>query len=203
MSVAGEHIYFADLNCPFCYALDERIQDLGLAEEAAWQGVQHLLTAEQWRQVTPELLATELNRLRKLAPDLEIREPPRLPPTGLPIVTVAELGLADAKAAARLRRALYRALWVDGQDISSPAVIGQVCRSLGIAVPKPTVNARALVASWQTHWEQGGFDRRIPVLVSPGGARAIGLEAIRRVATFLKAGLISSESDAVCRSSPD
>src|SRR5262245_58461711 len=196
---AREHVCSADFNCPYCYALDERIQELGLGELAAWQGVQHLLTAEQWKVVTPERLLEEVNRVKELAPEVPIRVPPRLPQTGLAILTLAELALADTAAAPRLRRGLYRALWVDGQDISSTSVLGEVCRSLGFGLPRPSVTARGIVERWQRDWEGGGFDGRIPVLVAPGGARAIGFEASRRVATFLKAGLISSETDAVCR----
>ena len=146
MSGAREHIYFADLNCPFCYALDERILELGLAEQVVWQGIQHLHTVEQWKDITPARLAEEVGRLAQLAPDLPIRVPPRLPPTGLPILALAEIGLTDAAAAARVRRGLHRALWIEGHDISSPAVIGEVCRSLGLALPKPSANARALVS---------------------------------------------------------
>src|SRR5262245_22048207 len=106
MSVAREHVYFADLNCPYCYALHERIQELGLAGLATWQGVQHLLSAEQWRELTPERIVEEVGRVQSLAPELPIRVPPRVPTTSLAIVTLAELGLADAAAGAQLRRGL-------------------------------------------------------------------------------------------------
>src|SRR5688572_3633054 len=81
MTAGPQHVYFADLNCPFCYALDERIQELGLTHLAAWRGVQHLLTTQQWRVQTQEVLAEEVSRVGRLAPELTIRVPPRRPDT--------------------------------------------------------------------------------------------------------------------------
>ncbi len=199
MGSGREHIYYADLNCPFCYALDERIHQLGLTGSALWRGVQHLLTAEQWQEESPERLAEEVARVQKHAPELTINVPPRRPPTGLAILTLAELELSGRAAGPQLRRALYWALWVEGQDISSARVIDEACRALGFDTPKPSSNARSLAQRWQREWEGGDFDRCIPVLVAPSGARSVGLEESRRVAAFLKAGLLSSENDDRCR----
>jgi hypothetical protein len=199
MGSGREHVYYADLNCPFCYALDERIHQLGLTGSALWRGVQHLVTPEQWRTESSERMAEEVARVRKHAPELAINVPPRRPPTGLAITTLAEIDLSDRTAGAQLRRLLYAALWVEGRDISSPRVIDQACRSLGFEAPKPSSNARSLVQRWQREWEGGDFDRCIPVLVAPSGARSVGLEESRRVAAFLKAGLLSSENDDRCR----
>src|SRR5688500_19409468 len=113
MSGGREHVYYADLNCPFCYALDERIQQLGLTGLATWRGVQHLLTAEQWRAETPALLVEEVDRVRQRAPELTINVPSRRPSSGLAILTLAELELSNRPAASRLRRALYAWLWVE------------------------------------------------------------------------------------------
>jgi hypothetical protein len=199
MSGGREHVYYADLNCPFCYALDERIQELGMTGLAAWRGVQHLLTAEQWQAETPALLIEEVHRVRQRAPELTISVPSRRPSSRSAILALAELELSDRPTAARLRRALYAALWVENRDISSARVIAEVCASLGIASPKPGGSARSLAQRWQREWEGGDFDRRIPVLVAPGGAQSVGLEEARRVAAFLKAGLLSSENDDACR----
>jgi hypothetical protein len=199
MSGGREHVYYADLNCPFCYALDERIQELGMTGLAAWRGVQHLLTAEQWRAETLALLVEEVDRVRQRAPELTISVPSRRPSSRSAILALAELELSDRPAAARLRRALYAALWVENRDISSARVIAEVSASLGIAAPKPGGSARSLAQRWQREWEGGDFDRRIPVLVAPSGAQSVGLEEARRVAAFLKAGLLSSENDDACR----
>jgi hypothetical protein len=199
MGSGREHIYYADLNCPFCYALDERIHQLGLTGAALWRGVQHLVTPEQWRAESTERLGEEVARVQKHAPELKINVPPRRPASALAIVTLAELDLVDRAAGAQLRRALYSALWVDGRDISSANVIAESCRALGFEAPKPGANGRSLAQRWQREWENGDFDRCIPVLVAPSGARSVGLEESRRVAAFLKAGLLSSENDDHCR----
>src|SRR5690349_22882248 len=41
-SVAADRFFlYSDFNCPFCYALHERLHDLGLIERCEWRGVQH------------------------------------------------------------------------------------------------------------------------------------------------------------------
>ena len=32
---------FTDLNCPFCYATEQRLEQLGFSERIAWRGVEH------------------------------------------------------------------------------------------------------------------------------------------------------------------
>jgi hypothetical protein len=203
MAIVRHHVYYADLNCPFCYALDERIHELGLTEVAIWRGIQHFTSREQFDNDTHEVRVEEVTRVRQRAPELAIRVPPVRPATGSAILAIAELELTDPKAAVALRRALYRALWVHGRDIASSRVLEGVCQTLGVAVPSPGGKARARVDAWQREWEKGDFDRSIPVLLAPSGARSIGLEESRRVAAFLKAGLLSSQNDDSCRGPND
>jgi protein-disulfide isomerase-like protein with CxxC motif len=110
---------------------------------------------------------------------------------------VAEAQRMNSEHEAALRRALYRALWVRGEDISSSKVVASVCQSVGVS-KRITPASRGLAKSWQEEWESSDFDQRIPVLVAPGGARSVGLEASRRTAAFLKAGLLSSDSGETC-----
>src|SRR5687768_4652387 len=159
MGAGREHVYYADLNCPFCYALDERIHQLGLTTTAQWRGVQHLVTPDQWQAESAERLAQEVARVQKHAPELTIIVPPRRPSSGPAILALAELELTDRDRSAQLRRLLYAALWVEGRDISSAAVIAEACRVIGVHPPKPGTNARALAQRWQREWEEGDFDR--------------------------------------------
>jgi hypothetical protein len=42
---AGNFIVYADFNCPFCYALNERLHAMGLGERVDFRSVQHLSSA--------------------------------------------------------------------------------------------------------------------------------------------------------------
>ena len=32
---------FTDLNCPFCYSTEQRLERLGVSGQVAWRGVEH------------------------------------------------------------------------------------------------------------------------------------------------------------------
>ncbi len=57
---------------------------------------------------------------------------------------------------------------------------------------------RKLVDTWQTEWEQGGFERRIPVIVSPRGGRLLGLGERGRLEVFLRSGILSADGQGHC-----
>jgi predicted DsbA family dithiol-disulfide isomerase len=192
------HLFYGDLNCPFCYALNEQLHELDLESGVSWRGVQHLLTADQWARHTRSDLIEEVERVRERVPGIQIQTPPLRPSTELATLTLARLQLEQPDLVPALRRQLYRALWIDGKDLSSARVIGWVMRELGLGLKRPDAAARQLVTQGQSEWEGGGFERRIPVLVAPGGARSMGLDESRRTAAFLRAGLLSSDSGDTC-----
>lgn len=197
MSGHASYVFYGDLNCPFCYALSEQLHELGLDSRVSWRGVQHLLTPDEWARHAPSDLTDEVERVRARVPGIEIAIPPIRPSTEL--ATLALAGLEDQPDEARaLRRHLYRALWIEGRDISSNLVVAGLMQGLGLKLKRGDSDAQRLAASWQKEWETGGFDRRIPVLVAPTGARSMGLDASRRTAAFLRAGLLSSDSGETC-----
>lgn len=198
MSANVPFLFYGDLNCPFCYALNEQLHQLELESQVSWRGIQHLLTAEQWARHTRSDLIDEVERVRERVPRTQIQVPPARPNTELATLTLAGLQREQPDLAPAVRRRLYRALWVEGEDLSSARVIGGIMRELGVSLKRPDAAARQLAAQWQREWEGGGFERRIPVLVAPGGARSIGLDESRRTAAFLRAGLLSSDSGDTC-----
>ena len=196
------HLYYADLNCPFCYALQERLSAEDLWDRVEWRGICHV-APDAIHQVTHTSLELSVQAVRRKAPGLEIQVPPRFIDSTLPTLTIAQVSLRSPEAGAALRGRLYQAYWLNGEDISDPTVVAAACRGLAIE-PTPAealeaAEAKRLVAGWQVAWEKGGFDRRLPVLVSPNGASAIGLDDARRTVLFLKAGVLSSVDADHCR----
>ncbi len=191
------HLYYADLNCPFCYALHERLRAEQLDELVEWRGIRHV-EPKAISAVPRAEIESAVRAVRQKVPGLTIVEPEALVDSAPATLLIAEMSLSEPRVGARLREALYRAFWVDGRDISDSNVLEGVCRSSGVVAPTPGQRARTQVETWQREWEQGPFGRRLPVLVSPNGAVSIGLEGARRTALFLRAGVLSSLSPEHC-----
>ncbi len=76
---------YGDFNCPFCYALSERLQVYARDFEIRWMAVQHLPfidssspSFQEQTQVTAEVAS-----VRKRAPEVQIITPPARPNTKL------------------------------------------------------------------------------------------------------------------------
>lgn len=197
------HVFFGDLNCPFCYAQNERLLALGRAAEVEWRGLQHMPDLPVPRAPATgrfrEQLQTELARLRERAPEVTLIEPAGLPNSGPATQAVAEAVELDRAAAGALKDALYRALWQDGRDISDREVIAELATALGLPAPTYPRAARFACKRWQLEWEQGRFERRIPSLLSTHGSRVLGLQTPQTLASFLDAHIEPRIDDAVCK----
>ncbi len=191
-------LLYSDLNCPFCYVLYERLWARGLQAELEWRGVEHEPGLPAVPAPGPDDVAelrAEVEEVRRRVPSAELTMPRFRPNSRRAIDAVRALGTLDLSAARRLTLALYRALWRQGRDISSPRVIEALCGEIGIEVPPP---AEAGV-DWTAAWRGAGY-RRIPVMVTPSGSTLLGLPGEREVEVFLASGLYSAANDAVCSS---
>ncbi len=45
MSAQESFLFYSDFNCPFCYALNERILTVGDVSKVEWRGIQHMPAA--------------------------------------------------------------------------------------------------------------------------------------------------------------
>ncbi|MCP4469315.1 MAG: hypothetical protein GY815_01290 [Gammaproteobacteria bacterium] len=73
----GNFTVYADFNCPFCYALNERLHAMGLGERVDFRGVQHAPSASSDHaglEVLTEL-TREVAEVRRRAPSIEIAVP--------------------------------------------------------------------------------------------------------------------------------
>ncbi|MEQ8460799.1 MAG: DsbA family protein [Sandaracinaceae bacterium] len=181
------HLFYGDLNCPFCFAQNERLERLGAHHLVEWRGIEHLP-----RQPVPPVddpaerrsIAGELTRLRLKAPDVEVRDPRIRPNTHLATAAVAVAAERDGLAAARLRTELYRALWQEGQDISSRAVVLQRIRAAGLGALDLDAGSAA-VRRCTEEWERGAFERRLPAIVSRSGDVLLGLATEDSLRSFI------------------
>jgi 2-hydroxychromene-2-carboxylate isomerase len=143
-AVAGARVtFFHDFSSPFSYLASTQV-DARLVATGAAVVSRPILVGALFREIgTPDvpMLAMSEARRRYVARDLADwaafwNAPFRFPDT-FPLRTVAALRVAIAEPAAT--PALYRAAWVDNQDVGRPEVLGTVLDAAGF-------DGKALVA---------------------------------------------------------
>ncbi len=190
-------LLYADLNCPFSFALSARLEALGMMERCDWRGVQH----DPSLPVPPRLgdrrvmraLEDDVDVVRREAQEVNITAPPVKPNTRRPIAAVAAVHRQHAPRAAAFRKALGTALWMRGEDISDPAVINSVAGWAGVPgwVDLDGPLGHRLADEWEMDWvtrRLGG----VPRLVRPDGRVLWGLALPAEIADFFSSPLRSS-----------
>ena len=182
-------VLYTDLNCPFCYATEVRLEALGLSDRVQWRGVEHepdlpVPMMREDEELNAEV-AEEVGSVRSRAPDVEIVEPSGKPNTARAIAVAAAAERVDGRRAADLRHALYRALWVDGADISEPGVLDDLAAAHGLEAVNPRPDDEMRVTSWRLDWERSPL-RGVPLLVRDDGEILYGLKGIDELERFVR-----------------
>lgn len=192
---------FGDFNCPFCYALEERLTARTVDTQVEWRLVEHApelpATLEEATEAEHHELAQELAALVVRAPDVLIRSPPFRPRSGPAIRALIAASRIDTVAADQLRLALFRALWLEGRNIADDAVLAELASACGIREALDDSASAANAAEWTAQWRAAEFNR-IPCLVSRTDAKLLGLSTLDRLDLFLRSGLFGSRSDDAC-----
>ncbi len=180
---------YADLNCPYSFALTTRLDALGLMDRCDWRGVQHdpglPVPSRLGDRRIMRALEDDVDAVRRLAPDVAIAPPPVKPNTRRAIAAVATVYGQHAPRAAAFRRALGAALWVRGEDIADGAVINAM--ALWARVPGwvdlDGPAGHRLADEWDMDWmtlRLGG----VPRLVRPDGRVLWGLASVDEIREF-------------------
>jgi predicted DsbA family dithiol-disulfide isomerase len=158
-------ILYADFSCPYSYALCERLAPSSSGVD--WRGVR--------RRPDPGGLGREVAEVHELAPEVPLSLPATLPDSGPAISAAAAAYRLDPDAAADFRIRIYRALWVNGRDISDRAVLEDLARS-SLLPPEVADGAPEVVAQWRLAWDAAGAGV-LPALVREDGRVVRGLAA--------------------------
>lgn len=186
-----EHVIatlYSDPNCPFCYAIGERLLTLGVERQVEWRGVQHAPHLPIPRDERNVRLNAEIGRevhfVGRLAPEVPIRALHGKPNTGPAIRAIAAAIHLDPTLGHRFKRRLYRSLWQSDADISDERVLTACAR--GLALPNLPIGPEvdALVARWRQDWEEVGANS-VPLLVRHDGEVLSGLVSTEQLAGFL------------------
>ncbi|WP_455376956.1 DsbA family oxidoreductase [Petrachloros mirabilis] len=179
MTTESPYVLYSDFNCPFCYVLHERLSDLGLLDRCEWRGVQHAphlpRPMKPWSGSRGAELQQEVSVVQRLAPGIPIALPPGKPNTGPAIMLAASQLQQDRNLGMKIVRALYRAFWAEGKDISNPLVLDE----FGICDGSDLDD---LIRDWNEEWHKTG-QSSVPLIVSPEGDQLVGCvpeEQIRR-----------------------
>ena len=179
---------FTDLNCPFCYATEQRLERLGVGDRIAWRGVEHepelpVPMARDDAEIAAELVA-EVESVRSRAPEVAIAVPPGKANTAAGLLAAAAALRADPTRGAAFRHVVYRAFWRDGLDVSDPAVLAGLAGDVGLQAPQTRPEDALTVASWRLEWERSPL-RGVPLLVRGDGEIVYGLKDVETLQRFV------------------
>lgn len=180
---------YSDLNCPFCFAMHERIEKLKLTENVEYCLVEHApgFNSQAMTESQAALLTHEFNLISQRAKDIVVKFPGRIVNSQLALQSQISLELIDVEKGTQYRHLLYKAYWQQGKDISDPQILHEILVSLGERGLTITDEGRKKSKLNQQQWELGAFERRIPVMESPSGQVMLGLQnndSIKDFVTF-------------------
>jgi diguanylate cyclase (GGDEF)-like protein len=193
----SKFIIYADFNCPFCYALNERLHELNREDQVEFRAVQHApsVSSDQASFEVLSALSTEVAEVRRRAPSTQINVPMFRPNSGPASRLVNAVAKEHPRKAIQLRRLIFRALWVNGADISKPDLLDSLLAEFDIDPPAAAALKDDKLSAWQSEWDGNSeFDHNIPIVISDRGETVIGFPLEPEIDAFLNSGsLISDE----------
>ncbi|BFU96799.1 MAG: conserved protein of unknown function [Nitrospira sp.] len=180
---------YSDFNCPFCYALHERLHGMKLIDLVAWRGVQHApclpSPLRRWEGVLRAELRHEVAVVKRLAPELPIEPPNGKPNTKLAIDRAASLLSLDVSHGMEFVRRVYAAFWRDGADISDQEVLDPLVGQYADAeiLRSPAESTRPIVHEWEERWHATG-QAGVPLLVSSDDRLLAGCVPAEQIERF-------------------
>ena len=184
------NILYSDFNCPFCYALHERLYEMDLLVRCEWRGVQHAShlpsPMKPWQGSLGAELRHEVSVVQRLAPGLPISLPPGKPNTRPAIEQAVSLLRRDPSHMTTFVRETYRAFWCEGKDISDPEVISRLGEQVGASLESMGMidsEDRRVAQEWEAAWHLTG-QAGVPLIVSPENYLLVGCAPIADVQSF-------------------
>ena len=184
------NLLYSDFNCPFCYAMHERLHEMNVLARCEWRGVQHAshlpIPMKPWQGSLGAELRHEVAVVERLAPGLPIALPPGKPNTKPAIEQAVALLRHDPSHAMTFVRETYRAFWCEGKDISDPEVLRQLVEQAGGSPESmDSINSedRRVAHEWEAAWHLTG-QAGVPLIVSPENYLLVGCAPIADVQRF-------------------
>jgi predicted DsbA family dithiol-disulfide isomerase len=183
-------ILYSDFNCPFCYAMHERLHEMDLIARCEWRGVQHAShlprPMKPWQGSLGAELRHEVSVVQRLAPGLPIALPPGKPNTRPAIEQAVGLFRRDPSHAMAFVRETYRAFWCEGKDISDPEVLRELVGQVGgspESIGAIDNEDRRVAQQWEAAWHATG-QAGVPLIVSEDHYLLVGCAPLEDVRKF-------------------
>jgi len=196
-------VAFTDLNCPFCYALHERLSAWGLVDIFEWRLVEHAshvldgpFGLEQEGILTEEVIA-----VHHRAPDVPLLLPSKRMRSTEPNRLLVYVQRLHPEKLHTFRGTLYRALWTKGLDIGETTVLRDLVEEHGLPTHLVDMVSEEPfeLELWQNQWENANFDGSIPVIQNQeSGNTLIGLPSEQHLIDFLLGARTMMVGSAVC-----
>lgn len=192
---------YADINCPFCFVLHERLKKLNLIEQIEWRLVEHAPSANSQELKYIDVLNTEFRAVLNKAPDVEIHNPKLMVNSALVNEILVAVSGSFPDKAIEFRDGLYKALWIDGLDISDPTIIDALLVKYDVEEFEFSEQRQALLKQWQREWETGNFGHKVPVLLNETGQYITGVQSHETLLSFFENEVINQvDHYGVCNS---
>ncbi len=196
---------YADLNCPYCYALNERLEQIGKSHSVIWLPIEHApdLYRHSFSDIDKQELIHEVSDVSSRAPDILLNLPDFRPNSRLASQLLATIIKNHPEKNIDFRNAVYHALWQQGLDISDIHVLNQLLESIDLPGLKSNNSDANNLVTWHTEWELGQFARNIPSMESSIGFKLLGFPPLSQLEDFLLQGWskVTHFEDASCVSS--
>jgi predicted DsbA family dithiol-disulfide isomerase len=183
-------ILYSDFNCPFCYAMHERLYEMNLLDRCEWRGVQHAphlsKPMARWSGTLAAELRHEVTLVQRLAPRVPISLPPGKPNTRDAIELAAALLRQEVGRGMECVREAYRLFWCAGQDLSDPAVLDRLAKASGgqpAAIGPGAASPMQVMSQWEEQWRATG-ESGVPLL-APDGRVVVGLVSQDDIRQFM------------------
>lgn len=189
-------VVYADFNCPFCYALNERIVALELEDRMVFRNVQHAPggSSSQAGFETLSKLSTEVAETCRRSPSVRINTPLFRPNSNPASRLLTSLNRVDPTNANHFRNQIFKALWVDGKDISNVEVLANLFQKLNIEVPEESAADINELKKWQLAWNNNQeFEHATPIIISARAETVVGFPLEPEVDGFLKTGSLITD----------
>lgn len=178
---------YADISCPFCFVLHERLLTLKLIDKVTWRTIEHAPGANSQTRDPRQIaqLNQEYRLILKRASDVKVVNPGFVPNTALVNRYLFCLGAQYPERLNEIRTLFYRALWQQGLDVSEPAVLDKLLTELGIDGLDFDPLIEEKLARWQRKWQFADFDMRIPVMLRDHTEVMLGLQHAKSILSFV------------------
>ncbi|MEZ4741037.1 MAG: DsbA family protein [Bdellovibrionota bacterium] len=194
------YVLYSDLNCPFCFILNEWIIARNVDEWIEWIGIEHLpdLTPIQSCSIESfKVLQKEVQEVLLRSEGVHIIQPEFRANTRLALKAIEAVKDQAPQRYRDIKTALFRALWIRGQDISDVNIINKIMKSFHVSFSSEELDRYSDIVNLNTENWKSKYDR-IPYIVGPGEQFYAGLGSGNNLNEYLEKQNLTLQSPFAC-----